>query len=409
MPRRVEMRPGLQTWVRVRVNDRLHIAQIGPWPTPWGGISVYVQRLSQQLARRGHRITVLDSQGHTVPTAGGIEVVPSPPSKRQALDAARAMAARGVEVAQLHLIGLPWKTVVPFAAACEAVGIPLIISVHSYRTFDAQAPLPHRAMLHLAGNRLAYAFGSGAHVADRLVRSGIPAAKVAYVAPFIAPEPASPRDARLPPKLRDFVAQHSPIVSAGAAALVAEDGRDLYGFDTFIALANAVAAAHPDAGFVFQLPRHGDAALFSQAMAQAGGLGERLLIHTDALDEGSDLWAVSDLFVRPTLSDGDSVSVREALCLGTPTLASDAVARPDGVHLFVSGSGDDAARVALRVLADLPAARAAVAQLEPPRALDTVEAALQRAATRGQLPSRLARGVLRRVASAVAQRTPPSP
>ncbi len=394
----------------VSVNDRLHIAQIGPWPTPWGGISVYVQRLSQQLARRGHRVTVLDTQGHTVPAAAGIEVLPSPPSKRQALDAARVMAARGVEVAQLHLIGLPWKTVVPFVAACEAVGIPLIVSVHSYRTFDPQAPLAQRAILQLAGHRLAYAFGSGAHVADRLVRSGIPAAKVAYVAPFIAPEAASPRDARLPPKLRAFVAQHSPIISAGAAALVAtQDGRDLYGFDTFVALANAVAAAHPNAGFVFQLPRRGDAALFDQAMAQAHGLDARLLIHADALDEGSDLWAVSDLFVRPTLSDGDSVSVREALCLGTPTLASDAVARPDGVHLFVSGSGDDAARVALRVLADLPAARAAVAQLEPPRALDTVEAALQRAATRGQLPSRLARGVLRRVASAVAQRTPPSP
>jgi glycosyltransferase involved in cell wall biosynthesis len=42
-------------------------------------------------------------------------------------------------------------------------------------------------------------------------------------------------------------------------------------------------------------------------------------------------------FIRPTMSDGDSMSVRECLDLGIPVIASDAVPRPDGCILFSSG------------------------------------------------------------------------
>lgn len=41
-----------------------------------------------------------------------------------------------------------------------------------------------------------------------------------------------------------------------------------------------------------------------------------------------------DIFVRNTSTDGDSLSVKESLSLGLPTLCSDAVDRPDGVIVF---------------------------------------------------------------------------
>jgi glycosyltransferase involved in cell wall biosynthesis len=41
-----------------------------------------------------------------------------------------------------------------------------------------------------------------------------------------------------------------------------------------------------------------------------------------------------DLLLRTTLYDGDSVSVREALYLGTPVIATDNGMRPAGVHLI---------------------------------------------------------------------------
>ena len=41
-----------------------------------------------------------------------------------------------------------------------------------------------------------------------------------------------------------------------------------------------------------------------------------------------------DCFVRNTSTDGDALSVKEALYLGMPTLCTDVVDRPDGVRTF---------------------------------------------------------------------------
>ena len=48
-----------------------------------------------------------------------------------------------------------------------------------------------------------------------------------------------------------------------------------------------------------------------------------------------------DLFVRPTFADGDANSVREALSLGIPVVASDVGNRPPGTVLFRTGDVDD--------------------------------------------------------------------
>lgn len=52
-----------------------------------------------------------------------------------------------------------------------------------------------------------------------------------------------------------------------------------------------------------------------------------------AEDFGKEL-ARASIFVRPTLTDGDSIAVREALALGKRVVASDAVARPSGCVIF---------------------------------------------------------------------------
>lgn len=66
---------------------------------------------------------------------------------------------------------------------------------------------------------------------------------------------------------------------------------------------------------------------------------ERAVIPLGEIDHDEALGAIglSDLFVRPTLADGDSLSVREALGLGARVVASDAAPRPRGVVTFPTG------------------------------------------------------------------------
>lgn len=53
------------------------------------------------------------------------------------------------------------------------------------------------------------------------------------------------------------------------------------------------------------------------------------------------LLSLSDVFIRATRSDGDSISVREALDASVPVLASDCVARPEGCITFHSGDAKE--------------------------------------------------------------------
>jgi hypothetical protein len=55
--------------------------------------------------------------------------------------------------------------------------------------------------------------------------------------------------------------------------------------------------------------------------------------------------AACDVFVRPTLADGDSVSVREALALGRVVVASAVGHRPEGVLTFRAGSAANCAEI----------------------------------------------------------------
>ena len=49
----------------------------------------------------------------------------------------------------------------------------------------------------------------------------------------------------------------------------------------------------------------------------------------------------ADIVLRPTNFDGDSLTVREALMLGKPIVASDVVVRPAGTTLFENRNTDD--------------------------------------------------------------------
>lgn len=46
-----------------------------------------------------------------------------------------------------------------------------------------------------------------------------------------------------------------------------------------------------------------------------------------------EILKLSDVFIRYTTTDGDAISIHEALYLGKPVIASDVVDRPNGVHI----------------------------------------------------------------------------
>jgi glycosyltransferase involved in cell wall biosynthesis len=66
----------------------------------------------------------------------------------------------------------------------------------------------------------------------------------------------------------------------------------------------------------------------------------------------------SDIVLRPTNTDGDSLTIREALFLGKPILASDVVARPPGTIIFKTRDVQDMIQKLEQLLSSLESFRA---------------------------------------------------
>jgi glycosyltransferase involved in cell wall biosynthesis len=141
----------------------------------------------------------------------------------------------------------------------------------------------------------------------------------------------------IPPEVADFVNAHTPILMAiGKLALMY--GKDAYGMNLMLDLMSNLREDFPKIGLVVFF---GGAIsettnpIFEKSIsrAQSFPLSEHILYY-QGKGEFYPALKICDVFLRPTTTDGDANSIREALWTGTPVVASDAVPRPDGCVLF---------------------------------------------------------------------------
>jgi glycosyltransferase involved in cell wall biosynthesis len=118
-----------------------------------------------------------------------------------------------------------------------------------------------------------------------------------------------------------------------------DDGGDLYGIDRSIDMLASLKDREPRlrlAIFLSNRPRVGrERRYLEQQLRRATGLGLRARVTAFV---GVELVPAfvhpCSVYLRPTRTDGDAVSVREALDLGVPVIASDVVQRPSGAQVL---------------------------------------------------------------------------
>lgn len=159
----------------------------------------------------------------------------------------------------------------------------------------------------------------------------------------------------------------SPALVFNAYKLVYRDnGHDVYGLDVLL---NAYSKINIPLMLIILIPKLSpDQA--KQIHAIVTGMQNTLnrnRVHiVSRLDiEGWRVIAKADMFVRPTITDGDALSVREALYFGVPTIVSDCTSRPEGVILFRTGDSDDLADKIVRTVGSQSIARQPSARGNP--------------------------------------------
>jgi glycosyltransferase involved in cell wall biosynthesis len=313
----------------------MKILLVGDFPPPGGGVATHVEELFRAVRVRGGECEVLDIGNGQLPAQG---VTPAGNVARfAALLASRS--ARGFRI-HLHTSCANPKSLALIsvcAAAGRATRLPPIVSLHSGL---CPAWLAESSARRLLARTVLRQFGRVIAVSEEIRAAiGIPEAEIipAFSAEFLYP--GAP-----PPGLTNLRKRASPLFCAMVTP------RPEYGLPVLLTAFDRVRVAMPAAA----LGLYGTA---TEGVKAPGvfGFGE--------LDrpQGLALIAACDVFVRPTLADGDSVSVREALALGRVVIATRVGNRPPDVRLVPPADSDALA-------AEMIAAAGAARPVQPVRA-----------------------------------------
>lgn len=117
-----------------------------------------------------------------------------------------------------------------------------------------------------------------------------------------------------------------------------KDGSDIYGLDTLL---DAFLEITKPAHLILLIPQleTPEKEFINEVISKSKNMTNQQRIHIISKPEldGWQIIAKADIFIRPTITDGDALSLREALHFGTPVIASDCTKRPTGVTLFKTG------------------------------------------------------------------------
>lgn len=300
---------------------------VGPYPPPHGGISVHVASAQRMLLRAGASCRVLDCGGHRQATAGPRGRVAG---RLRLLEQIRDHARAGFTV-HVHGNGHSTRSWL-LLLACGYAGRGAqgrVLTLHSglVPRFLDSCSVGARSLVRVALR----AYDRVLCVNDSIHGALAPLHRAR---PRIETLPAyleAPRpDAALASHVEEWLAAHTPVLSTALFF------RPEYGFELLVDATARLRATYPRLGC---LVLGGDAGSdAAQELLRLRGLAAAVLLAGDVEHERClAAMARSDVFVRATLADGDASSVREALALGVPVVASDVGHRPVGVALFRRG------------------------------------------------------------------------
>ena len=175
--------------------------------------------------------------------------------------------------------------------------------------------------------------------------SGFPVKPVTPVYVIPAYIPISDADyTPLSENLQQYISSHDKIISFYGHSFMQNAGKDIYGFYSAIKVySEVIGKTDINTGLVLCIADEGDTENIAllHDYAEKLDIGHKIFWQIGAIDNIRTLWHNTDIYIRPTSTDGDSVAVREVLDEGATVIASDVCERPDGVITYKFGNDDD--------------------------------------------------------------------
>jgi glycosyltransferase involved in cell wall biosynthesis len=317
---------------RASDSDDLDILILGPVPPPFGGVSAHLARLVPLLQQSGFRVGVLN-HFHSVDAPYVLGALRRNPINYY-------FAPRKADAPVFHYHHSRWLHLIAFFLGQRGRQAQYVITLHAPDIGrDLRSRLaPVRRLTRAALNRFGLVIAVNDQIRDA-VRDYVDPQRLVVIPAYLtaSADEAHAYDA----EVEAFLRSGRVLIVAAYRVQFIPDGGEMYGLDTAAEAFVALAREHPEARlalFIAQPPtdrrgrRH--LAAVEQKLLDAGIRDRAAILFDRPL---LPAFGYDVVFLRPTRSEGDAVSVREALQAGVTVVASDVVGRPAGVATFATG------------------------------------------------------------------------
>lgn len=299
------------------------IALIGAYPPPIGGNTMHISRLYRLLKTHGYRVQVLDYMGQ------GLANDP-PDVKRlsrsvwfKAWQVLRFTSSipRG-SIMHFHVSTLlRFQRVAP-ALLLATIGCKRVMTIHSGRFVENWQTPFQRLILRMLFSRFSSLIAVSKEIKNALLAVGVQPNRV-FVIPAYMKE--SVQFEHLPESFKEIPQEKIKIVTSGQLI-------HIYNYEILTESINHIDPGKFHIIFAFYGVRD------TQYETRIINLLSEFSNITICQDLSPQAFLAvldsSDIYVRTTLRDGDSVAVREALAIGNKVYATDCVQRPSGCVVF---------------------------------------------------------------------------
>lgn len=300
----------------------MRILQIGPYPPPHGGVQTHVVAVRRYLRGRGVPCAVINITRHRKPD--GDEVY-YPSSGFEVL---RLLLRLRYDIIHLHFGGSLTSRLLALGFLCTLIPRRrVVLTFHSggYPVSDEGRSAHRRTLRGFVFRRFDRVIGVNQQLVDLFKRLGVSHDRIRLIQPHaLSGEP--PADS-LSPQLQRFFESHNPLLTT--VGLLEPE----YDLPLQIDALGPVREQFTNAGLV--IIGSGSLEDYLRKLIKGKSYAEHILLAGD-VSHRETLRVISDgsLFLRTTLYDGESISVREALHIGVPVIATDNQMRPRGVDLI---------------------------------------------------------------------------
>jgi glycosyltransferase involved in cell wall biosynthesis len=317
----------------------MRILQLGPVPPPHGGVQANLSAIAERLRFHGH-----DCQMVAITRSSEIKPQADVFYPKNAKELFKFIFGLKYDVAHLHFGGDFTLRLAALAFVCGVLpGKKTVLTFHS-GGFAGSGEGKRANKLSFRGfavQRLDKIIAVNEEIKKLFLRYGVSSEKIEIIAPHFHRQPNP--NVEISSEIERFFQKHSHVLLAVASL------EKHYDLSFQIRVLKSVFKEFPNCGLLIagsgeledDLRREIAETDYAENIMLAGDVPHDATLH---------LIKRADALLRTTLFDGDAISVREALFLETPVIATDNKMRPAGVRLIEIGEASGLTEAILAVL-----------------------------------------------------------